>query len=515
MVEYTIECFTMWEEKIIFRDGWFIYFDSKGNVSVISHQCAREMERHYQGYQASMDVEKGGESYDAAFDNRGFSKENDTLVYQDYCVDHLVKGTVRPIASVLIIPKSISGIRINAIADKAFYHETAIEKAVLHEDITMIGNSAFEGCVNLKEAVIPGEHCVIKDNAFKDTALHTDNGVFYLGNTLVRVNPAFCGKLEIKNDVSAIANAALKDCRNIKEVILPEHLISVGDYAFEGCTGIRSINLPESLQSIGNNAFCGCTGLETIAFPRKMNDIGRASFSNCIALKSAHLPDGITNIKLLLFSGCENLTDVRIPDSVIGIERDAFAGCGLMNRFERSDKEELYIDKWLICCKDTGKETLIIREGCVGIAAEINAPKTICAVTLPNSLKTIGRSAFEETQIKEIKLPVGLQYIELSAFRGSKLERIVIPASVKKIAEWAFMHCENLVEIIVEGANTEIVFPAITGRRDKEQISIKAPKNSTAHFYCQKYGEKEKLKYEPEPLPKQWLRYFAFLLSGE
>ena len=443
-----------------------------------------------------MDVGKGGLPYEAAYRSRGFSHENGTYVYRNYRVDQLIKGKVRPITSVLTIPKSVSGIHINAIADKAFYHETAIEKTVLHEDIKTIGSSAFEGCVNLKEAVIPGDHVVIKNDAFKDTSLNKYNDVFYQGNTLVSVNPELSGKLVIKNSVSAIANKALKDCRNITEVILPERLLSIGDYAFEGCTGIGRINFPQTLSSIGSHAFWGCTGLETIVFPQKMEAIGMGAFCNCTALKSVHLPDGITGIENSLLEGCENLTDVRIPDSVIEVGRYSFAGSGLMKEFEHSDSEELYIDKWMICSKDSEKETLIVRDGCVGIASEFNTPKSIHSVTLPDSLKTIGSDAFCGTQIEEIELPDSLRYIERSAFQDSKLKRIVIPASVKKIDIWAFMRCESLIEIVVEGAHTRIEWPAITDRRDKKQIVIKAPIFSNAYYYCKKYGKQSNLKYK-------------------
>ena len=172
MVENTGKSFTMRESKIFFCDGWFIYSDEKGNVSVISHQCARAMESGYQNYQAWMAIDKGGASYDTAYLSHGFTNENGTYVYRDYKVDQLIKGTVLPIEGVLTLPKKVGDIRINAIADRAFYHETAIEKVIMNKNIMVIGNSAFEGCVNLKEAVIPGDHVVIKQNAFKDTALN-------------------------------------------------------------------------------------------------------------------------------------------------------------------------------------------------------------------------------------------------------------------------------------------------------------------------------------------------------
>ena len=165
---YDSNRFYMWEDQIIFHDGWFIFLDGKGNASVISHKRARERERDFQGYQANMDVGKGGLPYDIAYRRRGFTNENGEFVYRNYQVDKLIKGTIHPITSVLTIPERVGDICINAIDDKAFFCETVIEKVVLHKDILIIGSSAFEGCVNLKELVIPGEHVIISKDAFKD-----------------------------------------------------------------------------------------------------------------------------------------------------------------------------------------------------------------------------------------------------------------------------------------------------------------------------------------------------------
>ena len=45
-----------WQDKIFFEDGWFGYYDGKGNYSVISKECACKMISDYNAYQASQDV---------------------------------------------------------------------------------------------------------------------------------------------------------------------------------------------------------------------------------------------------------------------------------------------------------------------------------------------------------------------------------------------------------------------------------------------------------------------------
>lgn len=49
------------------------------------------------------------------------------------------------------------------------------------------------------------------------------------------------------------------DClQDIKEVVLPDTITSIGDYAFWGCSNLHTINLPDSITYIGNYAFYNC-----------------------------------------------------------------------------------------------------------------------------------------------------------------------------------------------------------------------------------------------------------------
>ena len=171
-----IKAISFWEDKIIFLDGWFIYMDGKGNNSVISFECARQIERKYQEYQASMDVNRGGIEPDIAYPSRGFRNSNGRYVYKNYKVDQLSCSTpIKPIGDVLTIPSNVSGVSINYITDHAFENYTKLYKAVLPESIREIGEAAFAGCTNLNEIVIPSKHIRIKNNAFKNTAVFMED----------------------------------------------------------------------------------------------------------------------------------------------------------------------------------------------------------------------------------------------------------------------------------------------------------------------------------------------------
>lgn len=493
----TVNGVSFWKEKIIFCDGWFIYLDGKGNNSVISHKCARQIELSYQRYQASMDINRGDSPDDIAYAGRGFRCVNGEYVYENYRVDKLIDNKIATIEEVLKIPDEINGIRINCIAKRAFENEIKVEKIILPESIQKIGDSAFADCINLSEIEIPSEYVSIGNNAFKNTAFYCENKTTYLNNTLMKVAPSFSGALKINKGTTSIADNALQGCSELEEVIFPSELISIGRYAFEGCSKIKRISLPSSVQKIGTSAFKNCKKLTDVVFPQNMDTIEMGAFARCIALKSIDLPDGILTIERALFSGCENLLNVHIPDSVTKICFDAFEKSGFLENYKNSKEKELYVDKWLISYKGYDGKTLRIKEGTIGIAdMDFLTVKKVSAVHFPNSLKYIGSDTFRGAELNLIELSENLCHIGQSAFRGTKIKEILIPESVDIIEEWAFMGCEELKKITVKGCKTNIIFPAITERKDKEIITIYAPNNPSVKEYCEKYGKKYNLIFK-------------------
>jgi hypothetical protein len=90
-------------------------------------------------------------------------------------------------------------------------------------------------------------------------------------------------------------------------------------------------------------------------------------------------------------------------------------------------------------------QSIIIPEGIthIGIVAfwRINAPFTI---SLPSTLKHIGREAFAWSAIAEINLPAGLETIGNGAFLGSGLTAVTIPGTVNQLGVAIFLACNQL-----------------------------------------------------------------------
>ena len=64
------------------------------------------------------------------------------------------------------IPSYHDGVKVTAIADKAFYKNSSISSIIIPETITEIGEKAFYGCKELKAIVIPDNVRTIGERAF-------------------------------------------------------------------------------------------------------------------------------------------------------------------------------------------------------------------------------------------------------------------------------------------------------------------------------------------------------------
>ena len=168
----------------------------------------------------------------------------------------------------------------------------------------------------------------------------------------------------------------------IKQVVFPKQITSIGYGAFLSCTQLTQITLPESIQSIDSGAFGHCYSLSKVTLPQKLDYFGYEIFDYCVSLEQINLPEGLKRLPNATFRGCVSLKSITLPGSLISIGDEAFSGCSL--------------------------ET----------------------VNLPRSLKTLGYGAFAGNPLTRITLPEGLTELRNYAFVNCCLEELTIPASV-------------------------------------------------------------------------------------
>ena len=124
-----------------------------------------------------------------------------------------------------------------------------------------------------------------------------------------------------------LENVIAKNCKKLKEVIIPNTIVSISDSAFKNCSSLTNVTIPSSVTSIGNNAFKNCSSLTNVTIPSSVTSIGNNAFEDCNSLTSVTIPDSVTSIGEYSFYGCNSLTSVTIPISVTIINQYAFRNC--------------------------------------------------------------------------------------------------------------------------------------------------------------------------------------------
>ena len=204
---------------------------------------------------------------------------------------------------------------IKSIGMAAFaYNSIEVVDLSKETSLTILGESQFHGCTNLRMVKLPNSLEEISTNAF------------YNCNSLTSVT--------IPNSVTSIGDYAFGSCAGLTSIDIPSSVTSIGDWAFYFCSGLTSVTIPSSVISIGKNAFYNCKGLTSVTIPNSVTSIGDYAFSNCNSLTSVTIPNSVTSIGNNVFQGCSSLTSIEIPSSVTSIHNNAFDGCSSLTSIE-------------------------------------------------------------------------------------------------------------------------------------------------------------------------------------
>ena len=307
--------------------------------------------------------------------------------------------------------------------------------------------------------------------------------VISIGENAFR-NSSSLTNIDIPNSVISIEKNAFRNCFGLNSITIPNSVAFIGDSAFSGCIGLTSITIPENVSYIGQRAYYGCTNLTKVTinsnailnnwiiYNLKVSDIfgyqvvhyfignsvtsiGDYAFSDC-NLQSVSIPNSVKTIGSHAFHS-SGLTSVKIPNGVISIGDGAFSYCTDLTSLAIS-RSVTNIGSWAfeLC----GLTSIVIdpynkiydsRNNCNAIIeTATNELIQGCKSTIiPNTVDSIGASAFFACDLNSITIPEGVETIKRDAFiYCDQLTSVTIPSSVKIIEESAFGACTALKKIV-------------------------------------------------------------------
>ncbi len=106
-------------------------------------------------------------------------------------------------------------------------------------------------------------------------------------------------------DVKSIYDGVFQDAANLKEVVLPEGIWSLGNCTFQGCTSLTIVNFPSTLRNVDMGTFQGCTALKEIHIPANVQNVYSNAFKECTGLVSVYC--AAKSVSNDAFYGCSSL----------------------------------------------------------------------------------------------------------------------------------------------------------------------------------------------------------------
>ena len=195
----------------------------------------------------------------------------------------------------IIFPEELEEIEERAFfSDRPRYEKwqrlyPSYKKLEIPETVKRIGNSAFQGWLELEEITLPSGIEWFNKGVFYETAWYDSrpDGYIVLGDILYEYKGVAeeNAVIEIPSNVKKIAGGAFDWKKTIAEIYIPDGVQLIGSMIFSGCRALSKIRLPADLTVIPDRAFTGCDSLESLMIPSSVKEIGSLALTSCSSLK--------------------------------------------------------------------------------------------------------------------------------------------------------------------------------------------------------------------------------------
>ena len=349
----------------------------------------------------------------------------------------------------LYIPESIDGVTVTVIGNNAFQNCVNLTGVNIPKTVTNIGNYAFQNCTSLSNVTMNYNDtrqfsCSIGNYAFIGcsslTELEIPDSVTYLGCRIIEGTAI--SSITVPKSITGAGEhygGPFANCVTLSYVTIEDGMTSIPNYLFAGVNYVSEIIIPESVTSIGRQAFYACSSLKAINIPKAVRSIGEYAFQNCTSLSGVTLNYNDTrefscSIGNYAFIGCSSLTELEIPESVTSL------GCRII--------------------EGTAITSITVPKSIKSAGANYGGPFANCTtlnyITIEDGMTSIPNNLFDCVKyVSEIIIPESVTSIGRQAFTCCySLKSINIPKAVKSIGEYAFQNCTSLSDVTMNYNDT-------------------------------------------------------------
>ena len=346
-----------------------------------------------------------------------------------YTVQDGVLISYRGIREKLIVPETIDGQKITAIAPHAFENNHFTTQLQFHSSVKSIGESAFANCSVLKRIYAPGVNEI--------------GAEAFAGSAALR-------EVTLGDKISSVGEAAFRGCSALTEITL-HGLTAVPAELFADCVMLEKTDLPD-VAEIGSEAFANCQSLTALLIRwQHITAIGDRAFSDCAAWAGDVRLPVLETLGEGVFSGDSSLHCVMLPERITTLPAHTFEKCSAIRQLSLPGVTELgeaslamQTGKMVIPTALDYSKITSVGEGALGGFLIGNGYDTVTF----SALETVGSRAFSGAYAGALAFPK-LTAVPESAFANARIDCAILE-QVKTIAAGSLtgVHAVRLTEAL-------------------------------------------------------------------
>lgn len=409
-----------------------------------------------------------------------------------------------PLQGEQVVPAMVSDnghtYRVTRLGDEAFSGSNAFIRVLrLPATIEEIGWGCFNGS-NVTALELPEGLRVIEEGAFfnsKLTSLHLPASVEYIGEG------AF-----YDSDVRSITVGAGNSRYRVIDGLLYTSDTAVLLAAPKNHS--QPITVPSPVRRIAEAALCNVSQQARLTLNEGLEEIGVSSLHpvqwHLEIPSTVHLIEGMPvcgrpQLSLFVFSVSPSSTHYRYEDGLLtSYDGDTLLMATLPEgeTVFRVPAGTKALGARLFSGWERLPDSIVLPEGleAIGDAAFDQAR---CRVNLPASLQVLGEASLRgNPYMGDLVLPAGIRVIGEGAFSASSITSVTMPDSLKVIGREAFMYCTQLESVLWNGRLEEIHADAFTYAR--RLVSVPPlPRTLRTLGLRALYGGPQRVEFEGAP----------------